>query len=187
VSQTQYSEPEHNTQFRGLHLRFIGGRMLLAKSNGICAMDVLAQGFQWDEALKIVERAEDTFNRGDIDAILSRYADDVVVRFAGIREIRGKTAAETFLRARFARQKNYKLKKTLFMVDGFKIGATYTASRKDAKTGNRCSVAALSSGNIATASGPMGRRYECLGSGRRQPHCDKSTICLDHNHEGMGS
>lgn len=111
--------------------------MLLAKSNGICAMDVLAQGFQWDEALKIVERAEDTFNRGDIDAILSRYADDVVVRFAGIREIRGKTAAETFLRARFARQKNYKLKKTLFMVDGFKIGATYTASRKDAKTGKQ--------------------------------------------------
>ena len=99
-------------------------------------MDAAMQvGFQWDEALKIVQRAEDTFNRGDIDAILGRYADDVVIRFAGIPEIRGKLEAEKFLRARFARQKNYKLKKTLFMVDGDKIGATYTASWDDAKTG----------------------------------------------------
>jgi hypothetical protein len=36
-----------------------------------------APGFQWDEALKIVQRAEDTFNRGDVDAILNRYAEDV--------------------------------------------------------------------------------------------------------------
>jgi len=101
-------------------------------------MDVAArQGIGWDEALKIVQRAEDTFNRGDIDAILSRYADDVVIRFAGIPEISGKAAAEKFLRARFARQKNYRLKKTLFMVDGFKIGATYTASWEDVKTGKR--------------------------------------------------
>ena len=71
-------------------------------------MNVGAQlGFQWDEALKIVQRAEDTFNRGDVDAILGRYADDVVIRFAGILEIRGKAAAEKFLRARFARQKNF--------------------------------------------------------------------------------
>ena len=73
-------------------------------------MNVGAQlGFQWDEALKIVQRAEDTFNRGDVDAILGRYADDVVIRFAGIPEIRGKAAAEKFMRARFARQKNYRL------------------------------------------------------------------------------
>jgi nuclear transport factor 2 (NTF2) superfamily protein len=92
-------------------------------------------GFQWDEARAIVQRAEDTFNRGDVDAILGRYADDVVIRFAGIAEITGKAAAEKFLRARFARQKNYRLKKALFMVDGFKIGATFTASWDDAKTG----------------------------------------------------
>ncbi len=101
-------------------------------------MNVAEQrGFGWDEALKIVQRAEDTFNRGDIDAILGRYADDVVIRFAGIPEVSGKAAAEKFLRARFARQKNYRLKKTLFMVEGFKIGATYTASWDDLKTGKR--------------------------------------------------
>jgi nuclear transport factor 2 (NTF2) superfamily protein len=98
-------------------------------------MDVAAQGFQWDEALKIVQRAEDTFNRGDVDAILNRYAEYVVIRFAGLPEIEGKAAAERFLRARFARQLNYRLKKTLFMVEGFKIGATYSASWDDARTG----------------------------------------------------
>jgi uncharacterized protein len=99
-------------------------------------MDVaVPNGFTRDEARLIVQRAEDTFNRGDIDAILNRYADDIVIRFAGIPEIKGKTAAEQFLRARFARQKNYRVNKTLFMVDDFKIGATYTVSWDDAKTG----------------------------------------------------
>jgi nuclear transport factor 2 (NTF2) superfamily protein len=92
-------------------------------------------GFTREQALQVVQRAEDTFNRGDIDAILGRYADDVVIRFAGIPEIRGKDAAGKFLRARFARQKNYTLKKTLCMVDGSRIGATYAASWDDAKTG----------------------------------------------------
>ena len=99
-------------------------------------MDVAVQeGFILDEALRIVQRAQDTFNRGDIEAILGRYADDIVIRFAGIPEIRGKAAAEKFLRARFARQQNYRLKKTLFMVEGFKIAATYTVAFDDAKTG----------------------------------------------------
>ena len=99
-------------------------------------MDIAVEkGFTRDEARKIVQRAEDTFNRGDVAAILGRYADDIVIRFAGIPEIRGKAAAERFLRARSARQKNYRVKKTLFMVEGFKIGATYTVRWEDAKTG----------------------------------------------------
>ncbi len=99
-------------------------------------MDAAVQGgFTWDEALAVVQRAETTFNRGDVDTILNRYADDIVIRFADLPEIRGNAAAEKFLRARFARQLNYRLQKTLFMVDGFKIGATYAVSWDDAKTG----------------------------------------------------
>jgi nuclear transport factor 2 (NTF2) superfamily protein len=98
-------------------------------------VDSEAPRFQWDEALRIVQRAEDTFNRGDVDAILGRYGDDVVIRFAGLAEITGKPAAERFLRARFARQNNYRLKKTLFMVAGLEIGATFSASWDDARTG----------------------------------------------------
>ena len=59
-------------------------------------MDVATRGFNWDDALKIVQRAEDTFNRGDIDAILGRYADDVVIRFGGIAEIRGRRRRNGF-------------------------------------------------------------------------------------------
>jgi ketosteroid isomerase-like protein len=44
------------------------------------------EGFDWDEALNIVQRAEESFNRGDVEAILGRYADDVVIRFAGAPE-----------------------------------------------------------------------------------------------------
>jgi hypothetical protein len=99
-------------------------------------MDIKTEpGFTREEAAAIVQRAEDTFNRSDIDSILKRYADDVVIRFSGIPEIRGKAAAEKFLRARAARQFNYRLKKTLFMVEGNRIGATYTVSWDDAKTG----------------------------------------------------
>lgn len=97
----------------------------------------VAQGFSWEEALRIVQRAEDTFNRGDVETILGRYADDIVIRFAGLPDIHGKAAAEKFLRARFARQQNYRLKKTLFMVEGFKIGATYQVSFEDARTGKQ--------------------------------------------------
>ena len=60
-------------------------------------MDVAAPGFQWDGALKIVQRAEDTFNRGGVDAILNRYAEDVIpIRWSsGNPE---KASAERFLR-----------------------------------------------------------------------------------------
>jgi len=121
-------------------------------------MNVGAQlGFQWDEALKIVQRAEDTFNRGDVDAILGRYADDVVIRFAGIPEIRGKAAAEKFLRARFARQKNYRLKKTLFMVRVSRSGRPIQRHGKMRGPADRCSATARSSGNTATASSCCGK------------------------------
>jgi uncharacterized protein len=109
-----------------------------AADMGADSMDVAVRaGFTWDEALKIVQRAEDTFNRGDVETILGRYADDIVIRFADVPEIHGKAAAAQFLRARFARQQNYRLKKTLFMVEGFKIGATYTVGWDDARTGKQ--------------------------------------------------
>ena len=68
-------------------------------------MDVAAPGFQWDEPLKMVQRAEDAFNRGDVGAILNRYAEDVISDIAGFPEIRGKASAERFLRARFCAAK----------------------------------------------------------------------------------
>ena len=88
-----------------------------------------------DFALKLVQGAEDAFGKGDVEAILRAYTDDVVIRFADIPEIRGKAAAERFLRARFARQRNYRLRKTLRMLEGNLIGNYWDGAWEDAQTG----------------------------------------------------
>jgi nuclear transport factor 2 (NTF2) superfamily protein len=86
----------------------------------------LEAAITWDEAEQMLRRSEDRFQRGDVEALISRYADDIVIRYADLPEIRGKAAAERFMRARFARQKDYRLTKTLFLVAGQKIGNSWT-------------------------------------------------------------
>jgi nuclear transport factor 2 (NTF2) superfamily protein len=86
-------------------------------------------------ALKLVQRVEDIFARGDVDAIMAGYTDDIVIRFADIPEIRGKAAAEKFLRARFARQRNYRLRKVLRMLEGNMLGNYWDGEWEDAQTG----------------------------------------------------
>ena len=86
-------------------------------------------------ALKLVQNVEDIFGRGDVEAILQGYTDDIVIRFADIPEIRGKAAAERFLRARFARQRNYRLRKVLRMLEGDMLGNYWDGEWEDAITG----------------------------------------------------
>lgn len=88
-----------------------------------------------EQALKMVHAAEDTFGRGDVETIISGFTDDVVVRFADVPEMKGKAAAEKFLRARFARQRNYRLTKVLRVLDGNMIGNYWDGQWEDAKTG----------------------------------------------------
>lgn len=103
-------------------------------------MDVIeTKAVSRDLALKLVQGAEDAFGRGDIEAILRGYTDDVVIRFADIPEICGKSAAERFLRARFARQRNYRLRKTLRMLEGNMLGNFWEGEWEDAQTGKAMS------------------------------------------------
>jgi nuclear transport factor 2 (NTF2) superfamily protein len=88
-------------------------------------------------ALELVKGAEDAFGCGDVEAILRAYTDDVVIRFADIPEVRGKAAAERFLRARFERQRNYRLRKTLRMLEGDMIGNFWDGEWEDAQTGKQ--------------------------------------------------
>jgi nuclear transport factor 2 (NTF2) superfamily protein len=88
-------------------------------------------------ALKLVKDAEDFFARGDVEAILHGYTDDIVIRFADVPEIRGKEAAERFLRARFARQRNYRLRKVLRVLEGNMMGNFWDGTWDDAKTGKK--------------------------------------------------
>jgi nuclear transport factor 2 (NTF2) superfamily protein len=88
-----------------------------------------------EAAARMVRQAEHAFGSADIAAILDVFTEDVVIKFADIPEIRGKLAAERFLRARFARQRNYRLTKYLRMVESNMIGNLWEADWVDAQTG----------------------------------------------------
>jgi nuclear transport factor 2 (NTF2) superfamily protein len=89
------------------------------------------------QAREMVRNAERDFASGNVESILSGYTDDIVIRFADVPEIRGKAAAEQFLRARFARQRNYRLKKELRIFQGNVIGNYWDGDWEDARTGRK--------------------------------------------------
>lgn len=88
-----------------------------------------------ERAASLVQATEDNFARADVPAILAGFTEDVIIRFADLPEMHGLAEAEKFLRARFARQKNYRLKKSLRMVEGSMIGNFWEGDWEDAKTG----------------------------------------------------
>ncbi len=73
-------------------------------------------------ARSIVAEAEAAFMAADVPRILSLFTPDVVVRYADFPEMRGLDALEKFLQMRFARQKNYRLRKPFRAVTGNIIG-----------------------------------------------------------------
>jgi len=65
---------------------------------------------------------------------LSGFTDDIVVEFADLPRIKGKAELERILKARLARQKGYRLEKTLRAVAGATIVGSWTADWVDATT-----------------------------------------------------
>lgn len=96
-----------------------------------------ATALYWEEAEGIVKEVEGLFGRIDIAGIVAGFTPDVVARFGDFPEMRGRAAVEAFIRARFARQKNYRLQKHLRMVMGDLIGNDWDAQWEDAKAGRR--------------------------------------------------
>lgn len=89
----------------------------------------------WIAAARLVQAVEDAFDTADLDAIRAGFTEDAVARFADFPELHGREAIMRFLAARFARTRNYRLKKTLRCVMGDIIGNTWNATWEDAKTG----------------------------------------------------
>ena len=87
------------------------------------------------DAKQLLTTYERLFSAKDIPAIMDGFADDVIVTFADQPEIKGKLALRAFLEARFARQKDYRLNKTLRCVSGDLVVGTWTGNWQDAKTG----------------------------------------------------
>ena len=86
-------------------------------------------------ALKMVASVEKGFGDQDIEVIMAGFTDDVVVRFADQPELRGKEDLRKLLEARFSRQKEYRLKKRLRMLESQMIGNYWEGEWEDAITG----------------------------------------------------
>lgn len=89
----------------------------------------------FDEALAYIAEATSNYHKRDVDAIVSAYADDIVIRYASFPEIRGIPAAREWLTKRFDRQKNYRLDKRAVNVMNNIIGASWEGWWDDAATG----------------------------------------------------
>ena len=89
----------------------------------------------WDEATRLVRTVEDAFGSADFAAIEQGFTEDAVARFADFPEMTGRDAIMRFLRARFARTQNYRLKKTLRCLMGDTLANTWDATWRDEQTG----------------------------------------------------
>jgi nuclear transport factor 2 (NTF2) superfamily protein len=89
----------------------------------------------WDEAKSLVRNVEDAFAAADLDRIAAGFTEDAVARFADFPEMHGRDAIMQFLRARFARTRNYRLTKRLQVLMDDMLANTWDASWEDAKTG----------------------------------------------------
>ncbi len=89
----------------------------------------------WDAAMRPVQDVEDAFGHADLARIAQGFTEDAVARFADFPEMHGRDAIMHFLRARFARTRNYRLKKTLHVLMDDMLANTWDASWEDAQTG----------------------------------------------------
>ena len=87
------------------------------------------------QANALLRAVEDMFHRRDIDALVKGFTEDCVFRFAEQPEQRGRDALRTFFTARLARQKDYRLKKTLLALDRNVLANLWEGTWEDAGTG----------------------------------------------------
>ena len=89
----------------------------------------------WEQAKRLVQDVEDAFGAADLDRIAQGFTEDAVARFADFPEMRGRLAIMSFLGARFARTRGYRLKKTLHVLMDDRLANSWDASWEDARTG----------------------------------------------------
>ncbi len=89
----------------------------------------------WVAAQRLVQEVEDAFDAADLARIERGFTEDAVASFADFPKMRGREAIMRFLRARFARTKGYRLKKTLRVLMGDLLANTWEATWEDARTG----------------------------------------------------
>src|SRR5215470_14918740 len=91
----------------------------------------------WTEAQAhaLLRLVEDMFLRSDVEALVGGFTEDCVFRFAEQPEQRGRDALRGFLAARLARQRQYRLRKTLLALHGNVLANAWEGQWTDARTG----------------------------------------------------
>ena len=90
-----------------------------------------------EQATALLRAVEDMFHRVDVEALVHGFTEDCVFRFAEQPERRGRPAIREFFAARLARQKNYRLKKTLLALDGNVLANVWEGTWEDRDTAKR--------------------------------------------------
>jgi ketosteroid isomerase-like protein len=87
------------------------------------------------EAAAILARYQEPWNRAALPELLDGFTDDITVDFADLPTIKGKGELDQIIRARLARQQQYRLTKTLRFVSGDTIVGSWVADWIDGVTG----------------------------------------------------
>jgi len=90
-----------------------------------------------DEARAFVAHVESLFMPWNIDALVSGFTEDCVVRFGVIPEFRGRDALRKFFTARSTKQKGYRLTKQFRALMNDVMTNIWDGEWEDADTGRR--------------------------------------------------
>lgn len=90
-----------------------------------------------EQVAGLLRAVEDMFHRRDIEALVHGFTEDCVVRFSEQPELRGRDALRKLFTARLARQKNYRLQKTLLSLEGNVLSNVWEGTWEDRDTGKR--------------------------------------------------
>ncbi len=89
-----------------------------------------------DEARRLVRQVEGLFMPWNIDALVAGFTEDCVVRFGNVPQFTGREALRAFFTARSARQKGYRLTKTLRAFTADSLTNSWEGAWQDAETGH---------------------------------------------------
>ena len=90
-----------------------------------------------EQATALLRLVEEMFHRVDVDALVHGFTEDCVFRFAEQPEGRGRPALREFFASRLARQKHYRLRKTLLALEGNVLTNLWEGTWEDGQTGKR--------------------------------------------------
>jgi nuclear transport factor 2 (NTF2) superfamily protein len=99
----------------------------------------------------LLRAVEDMFHRRDIEALVHGFTEDCVVRFSEQPELRGRDALRKLFTARLARQKNYRLQKTLLSLEGNVLSMSGRARGRTATPASAWPAAGSRFGGCETA------------------------------------